>query len=411
MALFARSAVLLLLFLYPLASSVDAEDKVTEDVLFAPQPTHFGGHPVQIVRDPEDSERVLHIVEGPWGKIQYYPIHLEVPERYLEYLEPTQDRTEWIFPNSKPNDVSDFLATVGARTNGQPVKYFEVGGDVLLYPSDEIVEGLTADQRAAIAEKLAQDSRNMFHRYPAVIDSDDEEQWFIDAGLDAEEAARVAGLCYKRGGVTLFSDLPLVLASMDSLESRNVATRAITRTRSLIARLSVTESTNLDGVVDYWTAGHKRKSVLTLLESVNAAPEVDRIDITHLLPPIPRMLVYTYPSLADVAQDEKRDCHWTCRNFFRSTPSPVLRSAALRQDAMLESWEQVEDQPEFGDMIVFADAETDDLVHSMIYIAADIVFTKNGSSIFKPWELKLFRSVLAHYSFNGPINTEIWRSK
>lgn len=402
MRIFVRFAVSTLFLAYLPAFAADKDE---------PRVTHFGNHPIETVRDPKGGSHDLHIVKGPWGTLQYSAIHLEVPPRYLEFVEPAVDGNEWVFPDTTPDVLAAFLSRIGSPPITADEKVATVYGDVFFYPSHPFVENLTAGARAEIAAWLARDSRNITHQNPCFIDAESPAQWFREAGLDDDTANRLAGMCYERNGVKLFSDLSTALATQETLEGRERILRAFTRVRSLMARLMIADSDDLGRVVDYWSAGHKRKNLLTLLESVANIPEIDTVDVAHLLPPIPRMLLYTYPSITDVAYEDRRDCHWTCLNFFANVMGPVLRSPRVLNEKLLHDMERVDGDPMFGDTLVLVHAETREILHSMTYIAADIVFTKNGSATLQPWMLMLYQDALARYAFDLPVELGIWRPK
>jgi hypothetical protein len=380
-----------------------------EEPVLSPPKTFFGQRPIHVIRDPAGGTRDLHIVDGPWGRLQYYPVHLAVPARYLQTLEPRLGDIEWVFPQRSPQQVVGFLRKTGARDLGTAIKYRFDGKDVTLFPSTAFVEALTREQRGLIAHELAQDPRNGAYHNPAVIDVEDPRAWFREAGLSESDARSMAELCYLRDGVLVFSDLPVMLAKQSDQEGRMRVTRAFTRTRGVIARLHAPHETNLDSVVEYWSAGHKRKNLATLLESVLNAREAHFIDIVHLLPPIPRMLAYTYPEIEESMHHERRDCHWTCLNFFRSVPGPVYRSTRIRTDALFSRLDRVNVEPTFGDVLVLTDEGSGAVLHSMVYIAADLVFTKNGNSIYNPWLLMRYQNVVSRYSLDGNVLTSIWR--
>ena len=47
----------------------------------------------------------------------------------------------------------------------------------------------------------------------------------------------------------------------------------------------------------------------------------------------------------------------------------------------------------------------------MVYLADDIVFTKNGNNATQPWMLMRLKDVLTDYSGEGPARTVVYRSK
>ena len=364
---------------------------------------------------PIVKEKTVYSVNGPWGQLEYYVVHLMAPSHYLDMLQPETEATVWVFDNSTLEEAGQFLEEIGLGQADIPdeersIRYSSEGPDVRLFPSGEMVKPLTPEQRTKLAKRLSGDSRNQYYEWPSIIDSGDPETWFREAGLSETNVELISSLCYRRGDVLLFSDIPYVVSLQRDAEERNRVLRAATRTRSLVVRLNVGGSGDIQDVVNYWTAGHQRKALLPILESVREVKEVERIDIAHLLPPIPRMLLYTYPGFASMAQGEMRDCHWTCRNFFSPVITAVIQDSDSRTKMLLDSLDPVDRPPEFGDTIIVY-SDDDQILHSMTYIAADIVFTKNGGSVFQPWVLMHYNDVLRRYTFDKKTTVKVFRPR
>ena len=52
-----------------------------------------------------------------------------------------------------------------------------------------------------------------------------------------------------------------------------------------------------------------------------------------------------------------------------------------------------------------------DVIHSCVYIADNIVFTKNGSASSSPWILMDLEDVIAFYSSEKPLDIQRYRRK
>lgn len=53
----------------------------------------------------------------------------------------------------------------------------------------------------------------------------------------------------------------------------------------------------------------------------------------------------------------------------------------------------------------------DQAVHAAVYIADDIVFTKNGNNIRQPWILMRLKNLIAAYSVAGQPHILVYRNK
>ena len=124
--------------------------------------------------------------------------------------------------------------------------------------------------------------------------------------------------------------------------------------------------------------------------------------MVHLLPATPRKYIYTYATEDMAVGSEFPDCYWTSFNFFeaneanRNLDSPTSQYIGSR-------WRQVQPPLRFGDLIVFSNPEGTEALHACTYVAADIVYTKNGLSLLRPFVLEPF-SVVAQSYWNGGKN-------
>jgi len=51
----------------------------------------------------------------------------------------------------------------------------------------------------------------------------------------------------------------------------------------------------------------------------------------------------------------------------------------------LEDYEEVTTPSEYGDILFVIDDQTGDAFHSCVYLAEDLVYTKNGRNQMSPW--------------------------
>jgi hypothetical protein len=64
----------------------------------------------------------------------------------------------------------------------------------------------------------------------------------------------------------------------------------------------------------------------------------------------------------------------------------------------------------YGDLI-FLTNENGQIIHSAVYIAADLVFTKNGNNFKEPWVLMRMKDLLQTYLVTDPARAVAFRSK
>ncbi len=105
----------------------------------------------------------------------------------------------------------------------------------------------------------------------------------------------------------------------------------------------------------------------------------------------------TYLQDEDTAFADRPDCYWTTINFSKTTPSRRVLDVTDAGFYLYEDFVEVEPPYRYGDAIVLADKVDDAFVHSYVYIADDIVYTKNGRSALFPWMLMREGDMLTRY--------------
>lgn len=132
------------------------------------------------------------------------------------------------------------------------------------------------------------------------------------------------------------------------------------------------------------------------------------MDIIHLLPPVPRGLLYCYPT--PNGRNELRDCHWTCLNFFEEQPNDAFLDVKLVARKLQDAYETVPEATRLGDVLLFT-LDGSNIIHSCVYVADDVVFTKNGANVMQPWTLMRRSEVISCYPTDPPLNVVVKRRK
>ena len=148
-----------------------------------------------------------------------------------------------------------------------------------------------------------------------------------------------------------------------------------------------------------------------MLQSIIDTEGTNMIDLVHLLPALPRKLLNTYPDPGAARDGILPDCHWTSLNFFNYNEHPYLLDPRLATTAVLERFNAVAPPYKFGDILFFLDIDHGDAFHSCIYIADDIVFTKNGRNPLSPWVLMKVDQVRRIYLHDANGRVQGYRTK
>jgi hypothetical protein len=131
------------------------------------------------------------------------------------------------------------------------------------------------------------------------------------------------------------------------------------------------------------------------------------LPITNLLPQFARERLYTYP-LPSQPGDPMMDCHWSTLNFFNETPDNRFADPNYTVPYLKDHYYQVAKATRYGDLIFLLDGKGN-AIHSAVYIADDIVFTKNGNNYMEPWMLMRLKNLLANYSVLGNSGLAVYR--
>jgi hypothetical protein len=193
-------------------------------------------------------------------------------------------------------------------------------------------------------------------------------------------------------------------------QERARAVKTLCRISTLLVRLRVRPNTNIEEVGRYWGRGRRSKDITPLLASLPKKPEGYTIDVAHLLPPFARRRLYTYPHPDADPTTPRQDCHWTSMNFFNETPDDRFLSTDYTYEVIMKDYYPVLGEPLFGDIVLLMTANGQAL-HSCVYLADNIVFTKNGSQAYMPWKLMALSDVRAFYSMEPPLKVQIVRYK
>jgi hypothetical protein len=212
-------------------------------------------------------------------------------------------------------------------------------------------------------------------------------------------------LLYPRGDRMLFSDIQVVLPTLQNSQDRKRFQQMVHRKMTFLVQLVIDETSDIDAMVAYWDFPGRAKGMRTLFESLARVPGGGELDIAHLLPPFARKRLYTFPDPSMDPPTPKHDCVWTSLNFFNDQPDDRLADPEYTRKLIPQEYERV-DSPRFGDLAVLLTPNKQS-VHATVYLADDLVFTKNGFSTMQPWMLMTLADVVTQYSITNPNPLEL----
>jgi hypothetical protein len=349
--------------------------------------------------------------EGPWGELESIPIVIGPSLEYIPSLMPDRRGNRWFFPKTSIKDLNKFIGTLrlSEQERTRLLAVAEPASDiqgVVVTPDPKIVAGLSPTARRAIYARLALypgnfDQVNASH-FPAEL----ADAWLSPLPEPARSAIR--RLMYPSGGFLLFADLPLVLTEIKNRDQQGRVIQVLAKQQTYLLKLRVRKGSDINRLAEYWGRGGRRKDVRPLLESLATTDEGQTIDVIHLLPPFARRHLYTFPLPSIKTAATGYDCHYASFNFFNDLTEEKFISPSEVVSILGEKYHPIYANPELGDLVIYV-TDNNEIIHSAVYVAADMLFTKYGNSPAQPWMLMTFDEVKDFYPVNGELKVRFFR--
>ena len=159
-------------------------------------------------------------------------------------------------------------------------------------------------------------------------------------------------------------------------------------------------ASSLPALKRYWRCDQRALQLLT--------PRNTSVDLCYLLPDFAKSRLYQFPRQLD----RREDCFWTSANFSLPTADDRFFEQAWFSRVIQTEYSSVT-KPEYGDIALFVRASGSDFValHAAVYLAQDLVFTKNGGDVLHPWMISKLADVEAEYGFATPVKTAFFRRR
>jgi hypothetical protein len=355
------------------------------------------------------SEGAIPCNPGPWGKLEYIPIKIETPEEFLsiQAFETTDPR--WFFGNMTQEAALAFMdhsgITSSERAKLTNAKWEQVASGAYVTPPADVVVSLQPKARQAIYTTLAQFPENSSQQDVFFFPSEDMATFFDKSGVSDETVALVKQLCYPHGKLQFFADLPLVLRKLQTYDDKRRLAKAISRRSTLLLKLKVDSDSNIDELLKYWAKAGTERDLRPMLESLIKVPGGARISLVNLMPPGPssRLYSFAFPSMEPLEHD---NCHWTSFNFFKDPPDNSFTNATTVRKTLETEYYPVFTDPRYGDL-VFLSKPNGEIIHSSVYVADNIVYTKNGGHYLSPWILMRIPDMVDAFSAMYPPDVQL----
>jgi len=358
------------------------------------------------------------ISSGPWGDLQTWDIRLEQPAEYSGFESVTAEGPFWNFGTMSDLAVRAMMVSAGLSEDDadhllKDCRVQSLNG-LVIRPDAAQLLGIKPEVRASLYRSLASIPGNRFQSIPYYVPGNDPGSFFgNDSTLSGRVLPFMRKLCYRRNGYTYFSDPEIVLSQLSSQEERRDFLRNLTSQRAVFMSLLVRPDSDIDKPLNYWALampGVLLKDLRPLFESQHELRGRGSVSILYLLPKLAREKLFTSPLPPSSGQDRLPDCHWTALNFFRSTPDPQMSDNEYAARFISENYYQVAKPGLAGDLVLLLD-DHNKVIHSSVYIAGDVVFTKNGINYAQPWILMHEKDLVGTFSGLDPVKVAYFRRK
>lgn len=341
--------------------------------------------------------------KGVWGELTCVPITIAPSDDVAAQLLPEYSiRNDWHFPHTQRADLEKLFQKAKVPLSAlDSAKYVESIKGFVLRPTLEQLEWLTPHSRGVIYDELAESPLNTMQynafRFPGTT-----EEWLKQSKIPHAIAEKIRRESYSDSQFTFFADLPLLLPLLPTTEERIRLLKILSRQHSMLVKLRIYPDSDVQKLAAYWSKGKRTKDVLPLMESLASTGTRQTIDVSHLLPPTVRRLIYSYPNVG-------HDCFWTALNFFReTTDNSILDDVKIIQE-LKKNYTIVGGTPELGDVLIFGNPEQP-AFHAAVYIAGAIVFTKNGSRLTSPWVFMTLGEMENYYAEHEDVRITLFRN-
>jgi len=359
-----------------------------------------------------DGEPVLTYRSPKSGELRARVIYLEAPDYLVALMDKPTSKERWVFPGASPASLKALLERAGLPADMRarllsPDRIIPQDSALVLFPSPEDVLALTQPMREAIYPELAKSEQNEFHRDPVFILGGDVDDWLRQSRLGARQKEAFRRMVWRKGRVLAFSDVRTLLMVSETPDEAQQVFRTLTRTRTLLVELRLPVAADVAALSNYWGGGFGDSDSLPLLQAAAVRGSVAQVGLINVLPSLGRRRLYTYPTIDQAINGRFPDCHWTSLNFFNNAPHAYYLDTRLAAGVLEKQYDEVRPPYRFGDVLAFV--TEDAVIHSCVFIAEDIVFTKNGENVIAPWVLQRLEDVSAIYQPDASVRIQAYR--
>jgi len=358
------------------------------------------------------------IRSGAWGDLNEWNMRLEQPDEYVSFEFLSANKPKWNFGPLTSPAVRSLLLSLGCSEDQAnkllTTQLADTQESMVLQPDEDTLLSLSPEVRSKLYLLLSQNPANLGQIRPAYIPDGNVDRLFANhLGFDSRLIGLVKKLCYNRNGFTYFSDIEVVCSHLPTSEKRMEFVKILTGLDVVKARLMIRPDTDIEKPLSYWALSMPNvtlKDLRPLFEAAKSLPDGGDVSILFLLPPLARERLYTSPLPPDKTDTKIPDCFWTSLNFFQLQPDNRLSDPAFASRYLADNYYQIGKPDMAGDIVLFLTKENT-YSHAAVYLADDVVFTKNGGNFGQPWVLMHLKDLFGIYSATETIRPVYFRRR
>jgi hypothetical protein len=354
---------------------------------------------------------------GPWGSLELTRIVLFAPVMALPGDASSVYPTRWFFRGKDGATLPDHLASF-AFTDEQrmslldPARWVEDDEGITVTPDDALVFSLAPEVRSTLYTELGQDIRNPQHRVPWTVRVNEWDVVLAASGLDDASKERLERVVYRVGERFAVADMPALINQARSWAERQQLYRFQHAAVGYRVRVRVGSEAERAAVFDYWGQDGRLEEIRPIVEALGRTGTDPAMDISHVLTGFARERLNRYPDEGGLPQDYRQDCHWTSLNFFEAEPVSAWGTKAGMEAEIRASYVPVDGAEQLGDLVYLLKPDGE-IIHAAVYLAANLVFTKNGDQLNQPWVIMDLDNLREFYEIavRAPLTTIVRRHR
>lgn len=356
---------------------------------------------------------------GLWGDIVTTDIMIDLPDEFV-VLPSGPESNSWFFADYTWGMALELLKSLQLSdealhtliTDTPRKQEFE---GIRIMPTDQQILDLSPETRSILYPVLTGMSANADKKDVVCFKEEVLNQQLKDSGLSQKSIALLKRLLYRNPGspLLIFSDWDVALRQIPNEAEKRLFMKTLSRKPSLLAEIRITPETNITQLASYWGIGGRRKDVEPFLSSLQRSKNGLDLSLVFLLPSFARNRLYTYPFPTVDGKVKPQDCFWTAFNTFNLTPDDQMSDMDYIGKKLEQDYYEIYEPQQLGDIILLSIGKKK-VIHAATFIAADIVFTKNGQDFTQPWLLMHMQDMLDTYEArypSSPLKTLYFRKR